>query len=290
MFKNLSTGAIGIHVNMKEGLALAREAGFEGLDISVDEAWQLGFEEYDNYQDAVKYVKDLWAEAGIVMGGWNLGVNWRGPDHDYYTGLAKLDQRATYAAALGCFRTMTVVGPASNDMKFQENWDFSVKRLRPIAEILKRYGHSIGLEFIGPATSRKGAKHLFAYSMDAMLGLAAAVGTGNVGLLFDTWHWYTCRSTVDDVRKLSASDVVYVHINDAPAGIDPDEQIDNIRCLPAETGVIPLTELMQILNEVGYDGPVTPEPFSKKVNDMEPADAAKATAESLDQVWQNAGL
>ena len=49
-------------------------------------------------------------------------------------------------------------------------------------------------------------------------------------------------------------DVVYVHINDAPAGIDPDDQIDNIRCLPAETGVIPLTELMQILTEIGYDG------------------------------------
>ena len=86
--------------------------------------------------------------------------------------------------------------PASNDMTYQENWDFSVKRLRPIAEILKDHGHSIGLEFIGPATSRKGSKYLFAYSMDAMLGLAAAVGTGNVGLLFDTWHWYTCRSTV----------------------------------------------------------------------------------------------
>ena len=166
--------------------------------------------------------------------------------------------------------------PASNDMTYQENWDFSVKRLRAVAEILKDHGHSLGLEFIGPATSRKSAKHLFAYSMDAMLGLAAAIGTGNVGLLFDTWHWYTCRSTVDDVRKLSVSDVVYVHINDAPAGIDPDDQIDNIRCLPAETGVIPLTELMQILTEIGYEGPVTPEPFSKAVNEMEPADAAKA--------------
>ena len=175
-------------------------------------------------------------------------------------------------------------------MTYQENWDFSVKRLRSVAEILKDHGHSLGLEFIGPATSRKGSQYLFAYSMDAMLGLAAAVGTGNVGLLFDTWHWYTCRSTTDDVRKLSVSDVVYVHINDAPAGIDPDEQIDNIRCLPAETGVIPLTELMQILTDIGYEGPVTPEPFSQKVNGMEPADAAKATAESLDQVWENAGL
>ena len=284
MFKNLSTGAIGIHANMTEGLSLAQEAGFEGLDLNIGEASQLAEEH------SVQYVKDLWAEAGIAMGGWGFGVNWRGSDADYYTGLAQLPARAELAAELGCFRTTTVVGPASNDMTYQENWDFSVKRLRAVAEILKAHGHSIGLEFIGPATSRKAAKHLFAYSMDAMLGLAAAIGTGNVGLLFDTWHWYTCRSTVDDVRKLSASDVVYVHINDAPAGIDPDEQIDNIRCLPAETGVIPLTELMQILNGIGYEGPVTPEPFSKKVNEMSPPDAAKAAAESLNQVWENAGL
>ncbi len=284
MFKNLSTGAIGIQADMKEGLTLAKNAGFEGLDLNIGEASQLAEEH------SVQYVKDLWAESGIAMGGWGFGVNWRGSNADYYAGLAQLPARAELAAELGCFRTTTVVGPASNDMTFQENWDFSVKRLRSVAEILNVHGHSIGLEFIGPATSRKSAKHLFAYSMDAMLALAASIGTGNVGLLFDTWHWYTCRSTVDDVRKLSASDVVYVHINDAPAGIDPDEQIDSIRCLPAETGVIPLTELMQILSEIGYDGPVTPEPFSKEVNEMEPADAAKTTAESLDQVWENSGL
>ena len=284
MFKNLSTGAIGIRADMRTGLALAKDAGFDGLDLDIGEAGQLAAE-----HDA-GYVKNLWSEAGIAMGGWGFGVNWRGPDADYYTGLAGLAERAALAAELGCYRTTAVVGPASNDMTYRENWDFSVKRLRPIAEILSDHGHSLGLEFIGPATSRKGAKHLFAYSMDAMLGLAAAIGTGNVGLLFDTWHWYTCRSTTDDVRKLAVSDVVYVHINDAPAGIDPDDQIDNIRCLPAETGVIPLTELMQILTEIGYAGPVTPEPFSQTVNSMEPADAAKATAESLDQVWQNAGL
>lgn len=284
MFKNLSTGAIGIRANMQEGLALANAAGFEGLDLGIDEASQLAQEH------SVQFVKELWTEAGIKMGGWGFGVNWRGADADYYAGLAQLPARAELAAKLGCYRTTTVVGPASNDMTYQENWDFSVKRLRPVAEILKEYGHSLGLEFIGPATSRKAAKHLFAYSMDAMLGLAAAVGTGNVGLLFDTWHWYTCRSTIDDVRKLSLADVVYVHINDAPAGIDADEQIDNIRCLPAETGVIPLTELMHVLTDIGYEGPVTPEPFSKTVNAMEPVDAAKATGASLDKVWENAGL
>ena len=84
MFKNLSTGAIGIRADMREGLDLAKNAGFEGLDLNIDEANQIA-QEY-----SVQYVKDLWSDAGIAMGGWGFGVNWRGPDADYYAGLAQL--------------------------------------------------------------------------------------------------------------------------------------------------------------------------------------------------------
>lgn len=284
MFKNLSPGAIGIQANIEEGLALAKSAGFEGLDLNITEADTLATE------NSVDYVKNLWTEAGLKMGGWGLPVNYRGNDTEFDESLSQLPGLAKLAADLGCYRTTTVVSPSSADRSFQENWDFHIQRLRPVAEVLKDYGHSLGLEFIGPATSRKPAKYLFTYTMDAVLGLAAGIGTGNVGLLFDMWHWYTCRSTLDDVRKLSREDVVYVHINDAPAGIDPDDQIDSVRCLPAETGVIPLAELMQILDGIGYGGPVTVEPFSAKINAMAPQDAARTAAESLDTVWGQAGL
>jgi sugar phosphate isomerase/epimerase len=126
--------------------------------------------------------------------------------------------------------------------------------------------------------------------MDAMLALGAAIGTGNVGLLLDVWHCYTAHVTLDDLKQLSKEDVVYVHINDAPAGIDTDDQIDNVRALPGETGVIPLPEIVGILNDIGYDGPVTPEPFSKKLNEMAPEEAACTISKMLDKIWSEAGL
>jgi len=126
--------------------------------------------------------------------------------------------------------------------------------------------------------------------MDAMLALGAAIGTGNVGLLLDAWHWYTAHATLDDLKQLAKEDVVYIHINDAPAGIAVDDQIDNVRCLPGETGVIPLVEFLRILDGIGCDAPVTPEPFSQKVRGLPPLEAAKMTAEALDKVWQEAGL
>lgn len=284
MFKNLSPGAIGISANMKEGLELARATGFQGLDLNLGEARQLAEEH------SVEYVKEMWAEAGILMGGWGLPVNWRGDDAAYDDSLSKLPATAQFAVELGCPRCITVILGWDDQRPFKENWDFHVKRLRPPADILKDYGIALGLEFVAPHTSRAPHKYGFLYTMDAMLALAAAIGTGNVGLLLDMWHWYTAHATLDDLKQLSKEDVVYIHINDAPAGIAVDDQIDSVRCLPGETGVIPLVEALRILDDIGCDAPVTPEPFSQKIRGLPPMEAAKVTAEALDKVWREAGL
>jgi sugar phosphate isomerase/epimerase len=123
-----------------------------------------------------------------------------------------------------------------------------------------------------------------------MLALCAAIGTGNVGLLLDVWHCYTSHATLEDIKKLSRDDVIYVHINDAPKGIAIDDQTDNVRGLPGETGVIPVPEILGILKDIGFDGPVTPEPFSKKLDNIAPEEAARMVSETLDKIWREAGL
>ena len=283
MFKALHPGNIGIRAGMPECLQLAKDAGFEGMDLTINEANDLA------RANSVDYVKDLWSASGLKVGGWGLPVNWRDSEKEYDEDLRKLPQLAKLAAELECFRSTTWILP-SGDMPFKENWDLHVKCLRSVAEILKEYGHRFGLEFVAPATKRRDGEFLFLHTMDAVLGLAAAIGTDNVGLLFDVWHWYTSHATFDDVKKLDKDDVVYVHINDAPAGIDIDDQQDLVRCLPGETGVIPVAELLQILRDIGYDGPVVPEPLSERVYAMEPREAADATARSLDKVWRLAGF
>jgi sugar phosphate isomerase/epimerase len=174
----------------------------------------------------VEAVKALFAERGLKIGGWGFPVNWRGSDADFYAGLAQLPAQAQLAAELGCFRTTTWVLSFSDELTRREHFDRVCQRFRLSAEILRDYGHRLGLEFIGPRTLRAGHKHGFIYSMDGMLALCCAIGTGNVGLLFDVWHWYTAQSTLDDVRQLTAEDVVYVHMNDAPAGVDVLDQVE----------------------------------------------------------------
>ncbi|HET6386573.1 MAG TPA: sugar phosphate isomerase/epimerase [Armatimonadota bacterium] len=283
MYRCLSPGAIGIPATLDQGLLLAQAAGFEGLEINIGEVAGRARE------TSMGDVKQLFRDAGLTPGAWGLSVNYRAGEADFQKDLDRLPALAEAARELGCTRTATWIMPFSDELTYQENFAWHKDRMGRVARILGEYGCRLGLEFIGPATSRRGKKHEFIYNMAQMLELAAACGD-NVGLLLDCWHWYTSGGTVDELKKLRPEDVVYVHVNDAPAGVRVDEQKDNVRCLPGETGVIDIRGFLRSLAEIGYDGPVTPEPFSQKLKEMNPDDAARVAGESMAKIWREAGL
>ncbi|HID07463.1 MAG TPA: sugar phosphate isomerase/epimerase, partial [Armatimonadetes bacterium] len=232
MFRNLSPGAIGISGGLEEVLKLAQQAGFEGVDLPIGEVVQLA------ERHSATFVRSLYEQYGLRPGGWALPVHWNAPEEAYKRGLSELPSLARLASEVGCNRTFTWVPSFSDERSYDENFEWHVRRFRPIAQILNEHGCRLGLEFLGPKTLRNGHKYEFIHTLDEMLKLCDAIGTGNVGLLLDSWHWYTSHGTLDEIRKLRGDQVVYVHVNDAPAGIPIDEQVDNVRCLPGETGVI----------------------------------------------------
>lgn len=284
MYKTLSPGAIGIRgQSLQDSLSLAKKTGFEGLDFSIQEAAQIA-----QARD-VDAVKALFADAGIKFGAWGAPVDWQGAG--WRDDLAVLPKYAELAAELGADRCSTWCPPSSTERALDENFAWHVQRFQPIAETLKPFGIRFGIEFIGPQSLRPADQHDFICDMDGMLELAAAIGTGNVGLLLDAWHLYTSGGAVADLDKISNADIVNVHVNDAPTGLTMATYDDHDRRLPCETGVLPLAAFMQKLSELGYDGPVTPEPFSKRLNALDdPLEAATETAASMARLWQVAGL
>jgi sugar phosphate isomerase/epimerase len=287
MFMNLSTGAIGIRgMTLDEMLALARETGFEGIDFDIREVAALVDDE------GFEAVRARFERAGIVPGQWGLPVAWQDDDR-WRQDLDALPRLAALGRDLGCTRTATWCPPASDTHPFDENFAWHVDRFGPIAETLAAQGCKLGIEFIGPKTLRTGRRYPFIHTLEGMMRLADAIGTGNVGLLLDAWHLYTSGGTLEDLDAITADDVVTVHVNDAPEGVPLEAQIDNVRCLPMETGVIDLPGFMRKLASMDYEGPVTAEPFSARLNEIaadDPERAARLTKSKMDALWEAADL
>jgi sugar phosphate isomerase/epimerase len=284
MYKALSPHAIGVRPrNLEEAIAAAQKGGFEGVEINAAEV-------ADRLEShGADAIKQLFASAGIRPAGWGLPTDWRTSEENWRRGLAELPRLARAAAAIGANRTSTWILPSSNDRPFEENRRFHIERFTPIAQVLADSGCRLGLEFVGPKTTRDAGKYPFIYRMPEMLEMGAEIGP-NVGLLLDCWHWYTSHGTLEELHTLRLEQVVYVHVNDAPSGIPIDEQLDHVRALPGETGVIDIGGFLGALQSIGYDGPVVPEPFKKELNAL-PSDDARLemVGAAMDAIFRKAG-
>jgi sugar phosphate isomerase/epimerase len=275
MFTSLMPGGIGVRPkDIVDSIQMAKRHDFAAVEMSPAQILSHG----------INAVLDSLNEHGVKASAWGVPFDWRGDEAVWRQGLAELPALAEAAAAVGATRVITWILPFSNDLELAENRAFHVARLKPVAEILHAHGCSFGLEFIGPKTLRDMGKYPFLYRSGEMLEMGKEMGS-NVGLLVDCWHWYTAGESAADLEKLSPADVVYVHVNDAPMGIERDAQQDGTRCLPGETGVIDIQTFLGSLRKIGYDGPVAAEPFKKELNDLPDDDARlKAVRESLRKI------
>jgi sugar phosphate isomerase/epimerase len=102
-----------------------------------------------------------------------------------------------------------------------------------------------------------------------------------MGFVLDTWHWYTAGETIADLQTLTNKDIVSVDLNDAPANIPVEQQVDSRRELPVSTGVIDTAGFLNALNQLGCDAPVRCEPFNAALRSLAPELALQATAQAM---------
>lgn len=287
MYTTLMPGAIGItNLSFPESVAFAAQTGFASITLDIRAARAMADEQ------GIDAVKGLFASHGVRAATWGPPVSWQ-DDEQRDQQLEELPRYAEVARALGSPGATLGIMPGSNERDFDTQYAWVVERIRPLAQVLKECGTRLGIEFIAPQTTRNQFTHEFIYDAKGMMKLARDVGTGNVGLLFDLWHHYEAHGTVEEIKQLTADDIVFVHVNDAPAGIPVDEQMDLKRTLPVETGVIEAPAMMRALAEIGYDGPVAAEPFSQRVSELaktDPVAAATETRQSIERLFAAAGL
>ncbi|UCG56461.1 MAG: sugar phosphate isomerase/epimerase [Phycisphaerales bacterium] len=277
-YKNLGPGHIGVRANQRQALEYAAKYGFDSITPSLGEFESKPAAEIRAWVQEMKGKNIRYGTSG-------LPVQFRRDEAQFLRGIAQLPKQASVLKELGVTRMATWIMPGHNESTYLKNFEQHKRRLREVAKILNDNDIRLGLEFVGPRTSRARFRFPFICTQLGMMELAEAIGTGNVGLLLDSWHWYTSHGTVEELLQLSGKDVVHVHVNDAPAGVPVDRQMDNRRKLPVTTGVIDLKGFMNALVIIGYDGPVECEPFDQELREMEDNAALQKTSDSLNRLW-----
>jgi sugar phosphate isomerase/epimerase len=280
MFKSLNPGAIGVNTDLAGAVRLAAAYGFTGVHVTIEEAVRMGSGR----------ALHILQSSGVRASAFGLPVDCFGAEARFGEGLARLPAHSRMACELGMNRTSTWMPSWSDDFDWDTNYTRLLVRIARVAEVLADYNIRLGLEFLGPKTLLEGHRFEFIHTLPRMLDFCSQIPGGNVGLLLDVFHWYTSGATWAELDDLRESQVIEVHLSDAPAGIPLEAQLDQVRALPGETGVIDTPRILRLLNLIGYRGPVIVQPFSERVNSLTPEDATFVAAEALDAVWRAAGL
>jgi sugar phosphate isomerase/epimerase len=274
----LSCGAIGVSANQREAVDLASRHGFESVEA---DGTYLAALSGDQLSEFLAFMKS----KGVVFGAAGLPVEFRQDDARFNDGLKKLPSIAAGLERAGVGRVSTWIMPCHDSLTYMSNIRQHATRLREVAGVLADRKVRLGLEYVGAKTLWTSRRYPFVHTMAEMKDLIAEIGAPNVGFLLDTFHWWNAGETEGDILSLKQEQVVSVDLNDAPAGVPRDQQLDNRRELPCATGVINVAAFLSALNQIGYDGPVRAEPFNKAVNALPKEEACAVTAKALKQAF-----
>jgi sugar phosphate isomerase/epimerase len=270
----LTPGSVGVSASSQKELnALAHRHGFEAVEPRGDELAAMSAEQVAAIVADLKAKQLVWSATG-------LPVDFRRDDKTFREGLARLPAIAAGLQRAGVTRIGTWLSPSHDQLTYRANFRQHIDRLREIATVLDAHRIRLGLEYVGTQLLLVGKRYPFVHTMAETRELIGEIGARNIGLVLDSWHWWTAGDTETDVRALKNEDVVSVDLNDAPKGVAKEQQRDNERELPVATGVIDVTPFLQALAAIGYDGPVRAEPFNRALNalDNDPACAAVSAA------------
>lgn len=269
----LTPGSIGVQATQMEAIELAVKYGFEAVEPYS------GFLASD--KSNLDVIRKQMSEGGLSWGASSLSVDFRKDTSLFRQGVAGLPRLAKALSKFGAPLVGTWISASHASLTYLDNFRQHASRLREVAQILKDHGLRLGLEYVGTHTLLVRNKYPFIHTMAETRNLISEIGTGNVGLVLDSWHWWQAEDSAEDIQSLRSDEIISVDLNDAPAGIEKRVQLDNQRELASATGVIPLESFLKALVRTGYVGPVRAEPFNKILNDMPNEPALEATARAM---------
>ncbi|WJL96759.1 TIM barrel protein [Microbacterium sp. ET2] len=259
MYTVLSTRRLLFESSPERLVQLAEDHGFDAVDAVVPYFMDVAIREH--FVQLVHGAGLDWGLAGMPV---PLGTTTS--ESDFASLLETVRRLAPVLADAGVTTMSAWLAPANNELAYDDSFALHKRRIDALAPVLRDAGLRLALEYVGPRTWRAPYRHSFISDLDGMRSLIDALQEPErAGLLLDTFHWFTAGESLDQIRTLSAGEILAVDLNDAPLGIAFEDQLDMERAQPCATGVIDAAGFVSVLREIGYDGPVQSEPFSTQL-------------------------
>ena len=278
----LSPGSIGIESTQEEAIGLAHYFGYEAVQPNGRELAAFSSTRLSELPGELSAFGLVWAAAG-------LGVDFRKDEPLFQEGLRNWSREVKALQRADVTRVGTWIMPTHDSLTYLQNFKQHVRRLREVALIAEDHGMRLGLEYVGTKSLWSSKAFPFVHTMVEAQELIAEIGKPNVGLVLDSWHWWTAEENSTDILASRNADVVSCDLTDAPVGIPRDEQHDTTRELPLATGVIPIKDFLEALVEIDYNGPVRAEPFNKKLNALSNEEACSETIMAMRKAFSLIG-
>jgi len=275
----LTPGSVGVQANQMETIQFGHDYGYEAVQPFGDQLAAMSPAQLDECNGKRKAYRLAWGQSGLT-------VDFRKDEETFKKDLAALPPIAAALQKAGASRVGTWISPNHDSLPSLANLKQHAARLRQVARILGDHGQRLGLEYVGPKTLWTAKRYPFVHSMAENRELLAEIGTQNVGFVLDTWHWYTAGESTKDLESLTNSEIVCIDLNDAPAGIAVDQQIDSKREIPMATGVIDTAGFLNALHKLGCDAPVRCEPFNAALRARPKEEILSIVAASMRRAFQ----
>ena len=236
-------GLTTMHCNLKTDIRIAREAGYDALEMIeskliryLDREFKAKdlvplFESYSIRPVCINALKDIERVA----------------PEEREALLVEAERLCAAAADIGCPTIQLVPFCGLEGRPWDEVLRLTARNVADIADIGQRYGIRFQLEPIAWSPI---------HSLSQSLQLIEEAGQDNVGMVIDFWHlWAGGETTPDDVAMLDGSMIYGIHFCDGKRHVPGTEWVEvELRgYLPGE-GDLPIKEWVDAVRATGFDG------------------------------------
>ena len=261
-------GATTMHADLETDIKAASLAGFELIEI-----WASKLRKYLQNHTA-KDLKTLLEENNLEPYSINSieHITFRNAE-DYEKIKAETEEFSQIAEEIACPYVVVVPGKLAENATREEIFKESVRVLNELGDIAEKHNVSLAFEFLGQADCS-------VQTLDFCKEIVEKVNRKNVGLVIDTFHFYAGNSSFKAIETLNPDKLFIFHINDAEDL--PKEKLTDAHRLYPGLGILPIKEIKERFDKIGYDRMVSIEIFRPEYwneNPFEVAKLAKAATE-----------